>query len=189
MPHQTADPIVAAAQIVCALQTVVSRNVNPLDTAVVSVGSIHGGGAYNIIPEEVRLNGTLRTYSAEVRRTVLERTRAVIEGVAQACGVQARYEVSGLTPAVINDVEVSRVVRAAAEAVVGPDHVRDDERTMGSEDASLFLQEVPGCYFFLGSANSERGITAPHHNPHFDIDEAVLPIGVAVLMRALAHYL
>jgi amidohydrolase len=189
MPHQTADPIVASAQIVSALQTIVSRNVSPLDTAVVTVGTIHGGDAFNIIPAQVILSGTVRTYDAQVRRTVLERMRTVIDGVAEACGVRAQLEFMPLTPAVVNDVTVARVVRTAAEAVVGPDHVIDDERTMGSEDASLFMQDVPGCYFFLGSANLERGLMAPHHNPSFDIDEAVLHTGVAVMMHALACYL
>jgi len=94
-----------------------------------------------------------------------------------------------LTPAVINDAEVAEVVRAAAEAVVGPENVFPDVRTMGSEDAAYFIQEVPGCYFFLGSANAERGLNAPHHNPRFDFDEDVLPLGVAVMMQTLAHYL
>jgi len=90
---------------------------------------------------------------------------------------------------VINDAEVAEVVRAAAEAVVGPENVSSGQQTMGSEDAAFFMREIPGCYLFLGSANAERGLDAPHHNPRFDIDEDVLPLGVAVLMHALAHYL
>jgi amidohydrolase len=189
MPHQTADPIVASAQIVCALQTIVSRNVSPLDTAVVSVGTIHGGDAFNIIPSQVTLSGTVRTYDPQLREMVLERLRSVIEGVAAACGVRAELELMPLTPAVINDPGVAEVVRRAAEETVGAAHVDTDERTMGSEDAAWFMQQVPGCYFFIGTANPERGRVAPHHNPRFDIDEGALRIGVAVMMRALAHYL
>jgi amidohydrolase len=189
MPHQTVDPIVAAAQIVSALQMVVSRNVSPLETAVVTVGSVHGGRAFNIIPAQVDLSGTIRTYSPQVRETVLRRVREIVQGMATACGVTAELEISRLTPAVINDADVASVVRAAAEAVVGPENVFSGERTMGSEDAAYFMQDVPGCYFFVGSANPERGLNAPHHNPRFDLDEDVLVLAVAVLMRVLAHYL
>ncbi len=189
LPHQTVDPVVATAQIVTALQTVVSRNVSPLETAVVTVGTVHGGDAFNVIPAHVELSGTIRTYDPATRETVLRRVREVIEGVAAACGAAAELEIVSLTPAVINDAEVAEVVRAAAEAVVGPENVSSGERTMGSEDAAFFMQEVPGCYFFLGSANAERGLNAPHHNPHFDFDEDALVLGVAVLMHALAHYL
>ena len=189
LPHQTVDPIVATAQIVTALQTVVSRNVSPLETAVVTVGTVHGGEIFNVIPAQVELSGTLRTYNPHVSETVVRRVRQVIEGVAAACGATAELEIVPLTPAVINDAGVAAVVRAAAEAAIGPENVSTGERTMGSEDAAFFLQAVPGCYFFLGSANAERGLSVPHHNPRFDIDEDVLTIGVAVLMHALAHYL
>jgi amidohydrolase len=189
MPHQTVDPIVTTAQIVTSLQTIVSRNVSPLETAVVSVGSIHGGDAFNIIPPKVDLTGTVRTYSPEVRETILERMREMIEGVAAACGAEAELEIIPLTPAVINNADIAAIVHAAAEAVVGAKNVFAGERTMGSEDAAFFMEAVPGCYFFLGSANAERGLDAPHHNPRFDIDEDVLVLGVAVLMKVLAHYL
>jgi amidohydrolase len=189
LPHQTVDPIVATAQIVTALQTIVSRNVSPLETAVVTVGMVHGGDAFNIIPPQVELTGTIRTYNPRVRETIWQRMREVVEGVATACGTKADLEMIPLTPAVINASEIAEVVRAAAEAVVGPENVFSGERTMGSEDAAYFMQDVSGCYFFVGAANAERGINAPHHNPRFDIDEDSLPLGVAVLTHALAHYL
>lgn len=189
LPHQTVDPIVATAQIVTALQSVVSRNVSPLETAVVTVSTVHGGDAFNIIPPQVDLSGTIRTYSPQVREMVLRRVREVIEGVAAACGAEADLDIVPLTPAVINNAGVAEVVRSAAEAVVGPENVFSDVRTMGSEDAAFFMQEAPGCYFFLGSANAERELNAPHHNPRFDFDEDALPLGVAVMMHALAHYL
>jgi len=189
MPHQTVDPIVAAAQIVTVLQTVVSRNVSPLEAAVVTVGAIQGGDAFNVIPPTVVMEGTMRTYSPQVRETVLRRMREVIEGVAAVCGATAELEIIPLTPALVNDAEVAEVVRAAAEAVIGPENVSSGERTMGSEDAAFFLQEIPGCYFFTGSANAERGLDAPHHNPRFDFDEDALSLGLAVMMHALGHYL
>jgi amidohydrolase len=189
MPHQTVDPIVATAHVVTALQTIVSRNVSPLETAVVTVGTLHGGDAFNVIPAQVNMSGTIRTYDPQVGETVVRRVRQVVEGVAAACGATAELDVIPLTPAVINDAGVAEVVRVAAEAVLGPENVSSGIRTMGSEDAAFFLQAVPGCYFFVGAANPERGVGAPHHNPRFDVDEDVLPIGVAVLTHALAHYL
>jgi len=189
LPHQTVDPIVAAAQIVTALQTVVSRSVSPLETAVVTVGSFHGGDAFNVIPDHVDLTGTIRTFDAEVRERVLRRVEAVVENTAVGCGASADLQITHLTPAVVNDPEVTEVVRQAAQSVVGTAHVRSGERTMGSEDAAYFTREVPGCYFFVGSANSEKGLDASHHNPHFDFDEAALPIGVAVMTEAIIHYL
>ncbi len=189
LPHQATDPIVASAQIVTALQTIVSRNVSPLETAVVTVGSIHGGDAFNVIPPQVELSGTIRTYNPKVRETVLRRLHEIVEGTAAACGAEAILEIVPLTPAVINDAQITEVVRAAAETVVGPENVHSGERTMGSEDAAFFMEKIPGCYFFLGSANAERGLSAPHHNPRFDFDEEALPIGVAVMMQVLAHYL
>ncbi|MCP4536875.1 MAG: amidohydrolase [Chloroflexi bacterium] len=189
MPHQTVDPIVATAQIVTALQTVVSRNVSPMETAVVTVGKIHGGEAFNIIPPQVELGGTIRTFSPQVQETVWQRMREVVERVAAAYGAEAELKIVSLTPAVINDGEVVDIVRAAAKAVVGPENIFSDVRTMGSEDASYFMKDVPGCYFFVGSANAERGLDAAHHNPRFDIDEDALPLGVAALTNALAHYL
>lgn len=188
-PHHAVDPIVTAAQVITTLQTVVSRNVNPLGTAVVSVGSLQSGDAFNVIPGEAVMKGTIRTYKPETRQVVLQRTREVIEGVAAACGAEAELEIQALTPAVINDSEVTQVVLEAAKAVVGPENVGSEERTMGSEDAAYFIQEVPGCYFFTGSANPEKGLGAPHHNPQFDFDEEALVIGLATLMQATAHYL
>ena len=189
MPHLAIDPIVAASDIVTSLQTVVTRNVSPLETAVVSVGSFHAGDAFNVIPDHVDLSGTIRTYDAQVREVVLRRLRELIECIAVAHGASADLEIEHLTPAVVNDAEVTRVVRAAAEAVVGPENVLRGERTMGSEDAAYFTREVPGCYVFLGSANPERGLDAPHHNHRFDFDEDVLPIGVALMVEAIQHYL
>ena len=189
IPHQAVDPVVAASHVVTGLQTVVSRNVSPLETAVVTVGSFHAGDAFNVIPEQVDLSGTIRTYDAQVRETVLRRVRDIVETVATAYEASAELEIETLTPAVVNDPDVAQVVREVAEAIVGPEAVTSGERTMGSEDAAYFTREVPGCYFFLGSANPERGLDAPHHNPRFDFDEDALPLGVAVLMEAITRIL
>ncbi len=189
LPHQTVDPVVTAAYIIAALQTVVSRNVSPLETAVVTVGSIHGGDAFNVIPAQVEMTGTIRTYEPSAREVVLRRVREITAGVAAAYGAQAELEITPLTPAVINDYAVTSVVRRAAEAILGPERVTSGERTMGSEDAAFFMRQVPGCYFFVGAANPARGLGAPHHNPHFDFDEEAMEIGLAILAQAASFYL
>jgi amidohydrolase len=189
LPHQTADPIVAAAQIISALQTIVSRNVDAQKTAVVTVGTINGGTAFNIIPGEVELSGTIRTFEADVRETVLNRLDALCQGVAAAMGVGAVLRVDVLTPAVVNDVTATNLMRRVAEAALGQKNVYGDLRTMGSEDMAYFLREVPGSFLFLGSANAERGLDYPHHNARFDFDEAALPLGVAILAETATRYL
>jgi amidohydrolase len=189
LPHLTVDPVVAAAQAVVALQTIVSRNVSPLETAVVSVGAIHGGDAFNVIPAEVTMTGTVRTFQPDTRQVVLQRLTEVITGVVAACGASAEVTVQPLTPPVINDPRVTEIVRQAAERVLGSEHVTASERTMGSEDAAFFMAQVPGCYFFVGSANPERGLDAPHHNSRFDFDEEALVVALAVLGEAAAAWL
>lgn len=189
LPHRAVDPILAASHIVTALQSVVSRNVSPRAAAVVTVGTFHGGNAFNVIPEAVELSGTIRTFDRDVRDRVLKRVREIIESVAAASEASADVQITRLTPAVTNDPEVVAVVRKAAEGVVRQENVRSGERTMGSEDAAYFTEQVPGCYFFVGSANAERGLDASHHNPHFDFDEDALPIGVAVMTASIFHYL
>lgn len=187
-PNQTVDPVLAAALIVTALQTVVSRDIDPLEPAVVTVGTIHGGDARNIIPDRVELSGTLRAYTSQVMKTVLSRVRDIVIGVAAASGATADLRIVSETPPVVNDQEVADAVRAAARAIVGPIGVLC-ERVAFSEDAAFFLQKVPGCCFLVGSADPERGLDEPHHNPRFDFDEDALPLTTAVMVEAAARYL
>jgi amidohydrolase len=189
LPHQTADPVVAAAQIISALQTIVSRNVDPQKTAVVTVGTINGGTAFNIIPGQVELTGTIRTFDAEVRETVLSRLETLCQGVATGMGVEVDLQVDLLTPAVVNDAAATALMRQVAEEMLGQENVYGDFRTMGSEDMAFFLREVPGSFMFLGSANTARGLDYPHHTPRFDFDEAVLPLGVAILAETATRFL
>jgi amidohydrolase len=189
MPHQTADPVVATAQIISALQTIVSRSVDPQRTAVVTVGTINGGTAFNIIPGQVELSGTIRTFETEVRETVLERLESLCQGVAAGMGVEVDLQIDVLTPATVNDAAATALMQQVAGEVLGEENVRGDFRTMGSEDMAYFLREVPGCYMFLGSANAGRGLDYPHHNPRFDFDEAALPLGVAILAETATRFL
>jgi amidohydrolase len=189
LPHQAVDPVIAAAQIITALQTIVSRNVSPLDTAVVSVTTIHAGEAFNVIPPAVEMQGTIRTFRPQVREAVLERFHQVIDGVAGALGCRAAIEVQRLTPAVINDAQTARKVRQVAERVL-PDHTIDPHFcTMGSEDMAYMMERVPGCYFLIGSANAEKGLDAAHHHPRFDIDEEALPQAAALMAAAAVEFL
>ncbi len=187
-PDKTIDPIVAASQIVTAVQSIVSRNVDPLDTAVVTIGAIHGGDAFNVIPPTAEIKGTIRTYRKETKQMVHQRIREICEGIAQAMGCEAKVEIISMTIAVDNDAAISDRIAGIAAGLVGEENVIRDERTMGSEDVSLFMDDIPGCYFFVGSANAERGLNYPHHHPQFDVDEAAFPIAAALLAEAAASF-
>jgi len=183
-PHQARDPVAAAAQVINALQTIVSRNLDPQAAAVVSITQIHAGEAFNVIPDRALLRGTIRTFDLGVRQTVLNRVTEVASGVAAALGCTASVQLTPLTPPVVNDRAVAARVRQVAHQVLPGIVVEENERSMVSEDMACFLQAVPGCFVLFGSANPGRGLDAPHHNPQFDFDEAALPQAVALLVSA-----
>jgi amidohydrolase len=184
MPQRAADPVVAAAHVVTALQTLVSREVSPLQSAVVTVGSIHGGEAFNVIPDEVTLLGTIRSYDHELRRSMPDRIRRIASGIAEGLGCRAVVEVNAGNPAVINDPQVAEIARRAATRVVGADKVVEPEPSMGGEDMAVYFEKVPGCFVFVGSANPARGLNQSHHSPRFDFDEDALAIGCEFLVQA-----
>jgi amidohydrolase len=183
-PHRAADPIVAAAQVVMALQTIVSREVSPVEPAVVTIGAFHGGKAFNVIPDEVVLTGTIRTFDAALRRTMPERIARVAGGVAPGLQCRAEVEVKEGNPPVLNDPGIAEIARRAAERVVGADKVVRPEPTMGGEDMAVYFERVPGCFVFVGSSNAARGLDQPHHSPRFDFDEDALAIGCEFLLAA-----
>ncbi len=189
LPHLAVDPITAAAQMVMALQSIPARNVSPLESAVISIGSLHAGQAFNVIPAEVEFHGTIRTFDPDIRRSMLERVYQVLKGVAQASGCQVTFEDELLTPALINDSAVTDVVSRVAERILPQYFIETNYRTMVSEDMAYMLGELPGCYILIGSANPEKGWDAPHHHPRFDIDESVLPIAAALMATVAAEYL
>jgi amidohydrolase len=182
-PEQATDPLVTAAMAVTALQTVVSRNVGALEAAVVTVGMFQSGEAFNVIPDQAMLKGTIRTYDPKVRETVLQRVEDVLKGTARAMGATVVLNFKPLTPAVVNDEAVTNVVQSAVRDVLGPEALDIGMRTMGSEDAAYFLQEVPGCYIFIGSRPTKDA--HPHHHPAFNIDEHALRVGTATVMETL----
>jgi amidohydrolase len=185
-PHLANDPILAASHIVTALQSISSRNIPPLKSSVVSVCTINGGNAFNVIPQDVQLAGTIRTFDPEVREKVLERFEVIVYGMAETMGCLAEIELNRLTPAVINDIEIATRIKKIAEKLF-PDGDIDSSNytTMGSEDMAFMMEEVPGCYFFIGSANSDKHLDASHHHPLFDIDEQALINAVALMSAAV----
>ncbi len=188
MPQETRDPVLAAAHIVTSLQQIVARNVSPLEAAVVTVGAIHGGEAFNIVPAQVVLRGTARSFAPVVWEALPGHIERVVTGVAAAHGCRAEVELQRLMRPTVNDPQMAALVREVAAEVVGPQNI-ESERTMGGEDFAEVLARVPGCYFFVGSRNERKGLVHPHHSPYFDIDEAALPIGARILAGVAKRYL
>ncbi len=185
IPQQTIDPIVAAAQIVNALQTIVSRNVAPLETAVVSVTTVNAGTAFNVIPQTAELTGTIRTFDLGVRQRVVERFEQIARGVGEALGCQVEVDVQRMTPALVNDEAITSKVQDAARRVLSESDLHTDSYiTMGAEDMAFMQEKVPGCYFFVGSNDKARHLDYGHHHPKFDFDEEALVRASALMASA-----
>ncbi len=191
MPETTVDPIVISAYIITALQTLISRETSPFKPAVVTIGIIQAGTAFNIIPESAEMLGTMRAFSAEHRSTLVRRISEIANGIATAMGGSCEVDVIDGCPPCVNDSSVTEIVRNAAVAAVGESEVDGSEEVMttGSDDMACFLEAVPGCYFIVGATNEEKGANYPHHHPRFNIDEDAMPIGVEVLSRAAMDFL
>lgn len=189
MPHQTIDAIVVGAQVVNALQTIVARNIDPLESVVVTVGQFQAGDRYNVIADTAKLAGTVRYFNRTYQNYLSQRIEQVIAGVCQSHGAKYELKYEALYPPVINDSQIAELVRSVAESVVEtPINVIPNCQTMGGEDMSFFLQEVPGCYFFLGAANPEKNLAYPHHHPRFDFDETALGMGVEIFVRCVERF-
>lgn len=187
-PHRSVDPIVAAAHIVAALQTIVARSVNPLDAAVVTVARIQAGTAFNIIPPAVTMEGTVRTFSKQAGKDVPKRLREIVTGTAKALGCAAQVDYVREHPAVVNDATMADFMRAVARDVVGARNVVDAEPSMGGEDHAHYQELVPGCYVFVGAA-PRKGEAFPHHHPRFNPDEGALAVGLELMTRAARRWL
>lgn len=188
MPHQGADPLVAGSALLQALQTIASRTLDPLDAAVLSVTRFHAGDAYNVIPDHAVLGGTVRAFRPEVQDQVEAAMERICTGIEAGYGVQVRLEYRRGYPATINTAEEASVCRTVASALVGKDMVRGDLRpSMGAEDFSFMLQVKPGCYVWLGNGLGEGGCML--HNPHYDFNDEVLPIGASYWVRLAEHML
>jgi amidohydrolase len=185
LPHLSVDPILAASHIVVALQSLTSREVAPGTPAVVTVGLIRGGQAFNVIAEEVELRGTVRAADEALRQQLLRRVEEVASAVATALRAEAGYELIAGCPPVVNDAEVAESVRRAAAAAVGEERVDPAGTFTVGDDMAYFLEQVPGCYFLVGAGDPAKAERPPHHHPAFDIDERCLDVGVAAATHAL----
>ncbi len=185
-PHKLTDVVDAAAQLACALQHVVSRRIDPMEPAVLSIGSLHAGDTYNVLPETAFLSGCARAFSREVRASWAGHIRQIAEGVCASCGVTCDITFLRGDGPVINDAFVTERVRAAACASVGAERVIQPEPVMAGEDFSRFQEVAPGCMLFLGSGTPE---CAPLHHPRFCFNEAILPTGVTIFCTTILDLL
>jgi len=181
MPHLAADPVATAAQIVCELQTIVSRELDPLNSGVVSITTIHGGDAFNVIPAEVRMQGTIRSLTTPGLKFIQARVRAIAEGIAAAhrCAAAVSFEAVEY-PATVNDAAAWALAREVGGELLGAGAVLESPPIMGGEDFSFILERVPGCFVLLGVRNEAIGADKSLHHPQFIADEAALPIGAAL---------
>lgn len=185
IPQQTVDPIAAAAHIITALQTIVSRNVAPLETAVVSVTTVHAGTAFNVIPQTAELTGTIRTFDIKVRQRVVDRFEKIARGVGEGLGCQVEVNIQRMTPALVNDGSIASTVQQTARRVLPTSDLdTSGYLTMGAEDMAFMQEKVPGCYFFVGSNNKSRHLDYGHHHPKFDFDEQALTRASALMAAA-----
>jgi len=188
MPHQGVDTLVVSSQLVLALQTVVARNLHPCESAVVSVTQIHAGEAWNIIPDDAVLRGTIRSFNAETQELVERAVERLCTGIASAFGAQISVRFDHRYPPTVNSVAQSEACRQVATALLGPDKVRTNELpSMGAEDFAYMLREKPGCYVWLGNGPGTGGCTL--HNPHYDFNDEILPLGVNYWVRLVSAVL
>ncbi|MTI95116.1 MAG: amidohydrolase [Firmicutes bacterium] len=189
MPHETVDPIVIAAEVVSAWQRIVSREISPLHPAVLTVGKIQGGSTHNIIPPQVDMLGTIRYFHQPAGDKLRNRMEQVLANICKAWGAEYNFSYGDGYPPVVNDKQFTQLFAETAEVLVGSENVVElTTPTMGGEDMSFFLQQVPGTFFFLGAGNPDKGIVYPHHHPKFDLDEDVLWMGTALLAGTALEY-
>jgi len=188
-PHQAIDPIIAAVEIVTALQTIISRNLSPLESAVVSVTQLNAGSTYNVIPPEAKIAGTIRSFEGKVRELIVHRIEQLADNIAAGFDCAVDSDVQLLTPALVNDPEITAWVYEAAQTSFPNVCLETNYRTMVSEDMAIVMQEVPGCYMLVGSGESDPELNYGHHHPKFTIDENALPRAAALMSAAALNVL
>lgn len=188
-PHETVDATVVASHVVVALQTIVARNINPAQPAVVTVGAFHSGDAWNIISARATLVGTVRSFDQTVHDQLMQRIAEIAQGVCAAFGATCVVEAPDQTPVTVNSEAGAHLMQRVAEAVVGRAQVAQIEPMMVGEDMAEFLNQAPGCYILVGASDPTGPLHSPHHSPTFDFDERMLPTGVALLAGAAVAYL
>ena len=189
MPHTAVDPLVTASQLVVNLQQVVSRRVDPLKAAVVTVGSLHAGSAFNVIPDSAALKGTVRTFDETVRSKIEEEIGRIVEGTCMAAGAKGEYRFQRGYPALVNHQQETETIARLAREMLGDEAVTEVEPIMGGEDFAYYLEQVPGTFFFVGGSNEERGFGYPHHHPRFDVDERAMLVAGRLFIAAVLDFL
>jgi amidohydrolase len=189
-PDSTIDPIVIASQVILGIQTIVSREIPPTDPIVITVGSIHGGTAQNIIPEEVKISGIIRTMKSEHRNYVKKRFKEVVEGIVHSMRGDCIIDIEESYPCLYNNDDILNLLENSAESIIGKENIKKLESpSMGVESFAYFSMERPSAFYFLGVRNEEKGIINPAHGSFFDIDENAIPIGVAIQCKIAYDYL
>jgi amidohydrolase len=187
LPHTGIDPIVAAAALVQALQTITSRNVDPIESAVVSVTQIHAGDTWNVIPSAAFVRGTTRAFRPEVQDLTERRLREICAGIAATYGTEVKVRYERRYPPLINAAAETEVCASVLRATVGSENVVNVPPVMGSEDFAFMLQAKAGCYVFIGNGPGEGGCML--HNPHYDFNDQILPLGASYWANLVQHVL
>lgn len=184
-PQGSVDAVVVSAHLITALQTIVSRNTNPLESTVVSIGMINGGYNFNIIADEVSLKGTARAYTEESRQMICSRMEEIIDGIARSFGAKIEFDYRRGYPPTVNDPRAMETLLVSAKQIVG-EKAGFPYLSMGGEDFSYYLKKIPGCFFFVGSAPEDRPFrSVPHHCSHFDFDERALLVGASIFVQLI----
>ncbi len=183
-PQDAIDAIYITAHLVEMLNTIVSREIDPRDPAVITVGTINAGYRYNIIAAHSKLTGTVRTFSLEVQEKIIKRIGEILEGLKSTYGIEYEYEYKKGYPVLINNEEISRDIEEVAEKILGKENIEHPKPDMGGEDFAYYLQKIPGAYYFFGASNIKKGINSPNHSPTFDVDEDQLYTGARILKEA-----
>jgi len=189
-PHQGVDAITTAAEVINSLQSIVSRKIDPIDSAVVTIGKIEGGYVRNVIADEVNLEGTIRALNPEVRKQLEDEIRKKVKNICLASDADYEIDYRHMYPPLVNDKDITDLVKENAIKVMKSENVIDvKDPTMGGEDFAYFLKEVPGTFFLLGGRNEEKGITAAHHNTHFTFDEDIMTDGIEIMIKSVLDFL
>jgi amidohydrolase len=185
IPQQSHDPIVAAANVVTAVQSIISRNISPLQSGVISFTQIQSGETFNVIPPTAILKGTIRYFDAEVHDLIIKRLKEIVQGVSSALGCHTKIDIKKLAPALVNNPLLSKKVVDVVKYLDQKLSIDTAFQTMGSEDMAYILEKIPGCYIFVGSSNQEKGLIFGHHSPKFNFDETALTIAISILTKSV----
>ncbi len=189
-PHKVIDPIIMAGMLINTVQTLMLKSTPPGQTTIFAVSSVHGGTATNIIPDDTKLSGSIRTANPEAREKAIEDFKRMIQGIAATAGGKAEVKIEMANPSIYNDPQMVELLKLAGAKVLGKDKINTfNQIRAGGDDAAYFNQKVPGVYWFLGTGNPEKGFDRPHHNPYYDFDDSILPFGAAVQAQAVTDFL